>query len=56
MYLERSLLVLGGKILKTIELSGSRDTSFVPQVTELRNLKAEVVYAPILLLKNGNFI
>jgi branched-chain amino acid transport system substrate-binding protein len=43
----------GGKILKTVNFSGSHDTSFVPQMTELRNLKADVIYAPVYYSKMG---
>lgn len=43
----------GGKVLKTIHFSGSHDTSFVPQMTELRNLKADVIYAPVYYAKMG---
>lgn len=43
----------GGKLLKTVSFSGSRDTSYVPQMTELRNLKADVIYAPVYYSRMG---
>jgi len=43
----------GGKLLKTVTFSGSKDTSYVPQMTELRNLKADVIYAPVYYAKMG---
>ena len=43
----------GGKLLKTVTFSGSHDTSYVPQMTELRNLKADVIYAPVYYSKMG---
>ena len=44
---------LGGKVLKTVSFSGNHDTSYVPQLTELRNLKADVIYAPVYYSKMG---
>jgi branched-chain amino acid transport system substrate-binding protein len=43
----------GGKLLKTVTFSGSHDTSYVPQLTELRNLQADVIYAPVYYAKMG---
>ena len=43
----------GGKVLKTVNFSGSHDTSYVPQMTELRNLKADVIYAPVYYSRMG---
>lgn len=43
----------GGKVLKTVSFSGSHDTSYVPQMTELRNIKADVIYAPVYYSKMG---
>ena len=43
----------GGKVLKTVSFSGSRDTSFVPQINELRLAKADVIYAPVYYTRMG---
>lgn len=43
----------GGKILKTVTFSGNHDTSFVSQLTELRKLNADVIYAPVYYSKMG---
>jgi branched-chain amino acid transport system substrate-binding protein len=43
----------GGTVLKTVTFSGNHDTSFVPQLTELRKLNADVVYAPVYYAKMG---
>jgi branched-chain amino acid transport system substrate-binding protein len=43
----------GGKVLKTVTFSGNHDTSYVPQLTELRNLKADVIYSPVYYSRMG---
>jgi branched-chain amino acid transport system substrate-binding protein len=43
----------GGKLLKTVTFSGNHDTSYVPQLTQLRNLKADVIYSPVYYSKMG---
>ena len=43
----------GGKVLKTVSFSGNHDTSFVPQMTELRSLKGDVIYAPVYYSRMG---
>jgi len=43
----------GGKVLKTVSFSGNHDTSFVPQMTDLRKLNADVIYAPVYYSKMG---
>jgi branched-chain amino acid transport system substrate-binding protein len=44
---------LGGKLLKTVSFSGNHDTSYVPQLTELRKLNADVIYAPVYYSRMG---
>ena len=43
----------GGTVLDTVSFSGSRDTSYVAQLTALRNLKADVIYAPVYYARMG---
>lgn len=43
----------GGAVLKVVTFRGSHDTSYIPQITELRRLKADVLYAPVYYSKMG---
>lgn len=43
----------GGKVLKTIFFSGSHDISLIPQMTQLRKLNADVIYAPVYFTQMG---
>lgn len=43
----------GGEVLQTLTFSGNRDTSYVAQLTALRNLKADAIYAPVYYARMG---
>jgi len=43
----------GGKILKVVRFRGNHDTSNVAQLTELRNLHPQAIYAPVYYAKMG---
>ncbi len=43
----------GGTILETVTFSGNKDTSYVPALTKLRSLKADVIYAPVYYSRMG---
>ena len=45
----------GGQVLETLSFSGSRDTSYLAQLTALRRLKADVIYAPVYYARMGVF-
>jgi branched-chain amino acid transport system substrate-binding protein len=43
----------GGRILSTVTFSGSRDTSTISQLTQIRKLNPDVIYAPVYYSQMG---